>query len=103
MNVTTHIIVGILPDPAKVSKDRSMPTILPPHPYSTRIPFRTHPATANAAKIPEKLTFRRSVEMANDEVIAERQIQKGGNPGESVGGFDSATCAFLSLRGSGMR
>jgi hypothetical protein len=103
MSVTTHIIVGILPDPANVSKDRSTPTILPPHPYSTMIPFRTHPATAKIAKKPEKLTFRRSIELANDEAINERQIRKAKNPEESVGGFDNATCAFLSPRGSNMR
>ena len=74
MNVTTHIIMGTLPDPANVSKDRSMPTILPPHPYSTRIPFRTHPATTRIAKKLDKLAFRRSFYLANDEVISLRQM-----------------------------
>jgi len=96
LSITTHIIVGILPDPANVSKDRSMPTILPPHPYSTRIPFRTHPATAKIAKKPEKLAFRRSFDLARDEIISLRQIRKGENPEESDGGFDNATCAYVS-------
>lgn len=97
MNVTTHIIVGTLPDPANVSKDRSMPTILPPHPYATRIPFRTHPRRAKQTEKPAKLTFGRVIELAEDEVINERQIQKGKNPQESDGGFDSATCAAFPV------
>ena len=92
--MTTHVIVGVLPDPAKVSRDRSKPTISPPHPYAARIPFRTHPATAKIAKKPEKLTFRRSFDLANDEVISQTQMRKGENSEESGGGFDHAACAF---------
>jgi hypothetical protein len=80
-----------------------MPTIIPPHPYSTRIPFHTHPATAKLTKKSEKLTFRDSIEMANDCIIIERQMRKGENPRENDGGFDNATCAFLLLHDPGMR
>ena len=97
MNVTTHIIMGTLPDPANVSKDRSMPTMLPPHPYATRIPFRTHPRRAKPSEKSAKLTFGRVIEIAEDEVINERQIQKGENPQESDGGFDSAKCAAFPV------
>lgn len=38
--------ITIVPDPANVSKSRSMPAVLPPRLYLTKIPFRTHPASA---------------------------------------------------------
>lgn len=92
MNVTTHIIVGTLPDPANLTTDRAVPSALPPHPFAARIPFHTHTAVAKPSRKPDKLTFRSALEFSADPIVIERQNRKGDNPDESAGGFDDASC-----------
>lgn len=89
--------MGTLPDPGSLSKDQATPSILPPHPFATKIPLRTHSAVAKPTKKPAKLTFRDALEFSNDPVISERQKRKGDNPDENEGGFDDASCMIPFL------
>lgn len=99
MNVTTHVIVGTLPDVANLNtSDRSMPSLLPPHPYATRTPFRTHPSVSKFEHGPPKLTFNQNINVSNDKLVQERSRRKAEVPEESDGGVDDATCEYYSAR-----
>lgn len=93
--MTTHIIIGTLPTYAELLKrsgDRSTPTILPPHPFATRIPFRTHPLNSKLSKKPRKLTFRDNIEISMDRVVADNYEAKATKGPDNDGGFDDASC-----------
>ncbi|KAF8310096.1 hypothetical protein DL93DRAFT_2084858 [Clavulina sp. PMI_390] len=93
MNVTTHMIVGTLPDITNLKLDRATPTILPPHPIATRIPFRTHTAISKYTPKPTKLTFRSAIERSADPIVEEIQRKK------SLGGTDGGIqdCCWYQL------
>lgn len=77
MNVTSHVIVGNLPDPANLTVNPAVPSLLPPHPLAPRTPFRTHPSVAKLTKKPKKLTFRFAFDYAIDPAVAERHARDG--------------------------
>ncbi|KAF8316384.1 hypothetical protein DL93DRAFT_2078128 [Clavulina sp. PMI_390] len=93
MNVTTHIIVGTLPDVNSLKIERATPTILPPHPLATRIPFYTHTALSKYTGKPSKLTFKNAFEQSKDPVVFEMQNKK--SLGGTNGGLESS--AWLEL------
>jgi len=93
VNVISHIIVGTLPDPVAsmsmaMSSDPSSPTIISPHPFGTRTPFRQHPSIAEIRTLPKKLTFRSQLKRSIDRIVQETYLAKANNPRESNGGFD---------------
>ncbi|KAF8317549.1 thioesterase-like superfamily-domain-containing protein [Cantharellus anzutake] len=90
MCITSRVIVGTLPDPSKIPEDRSMPSLALPHPFATRIPFRSHPAAGNIDQLPSKLVFRDCLKSSFDHAVAERTLEKMKNPADSDGGLDHA-------------
>lgn len=99
MNVTTHIIVGTLPDPANLSSDPSIPSIVPPHPYAAKTPFRTHTALSkpfSTGKV-KKLTFASALALATDDEVKDQLIERSGNPATNPGGVEDATCKFFLM------
>ncbi|KAF8316385.1 hypothetical protein DL93DRAFT_2078131 [Clavulina sp. PMI_390] len=94
MNVTTHMVVGTLPDINNLKIDRATPTILPPHPLAARIPFYTHSALSKYSPKPTKLTFRSALELSADPVVSEAQKKK--SLGGLIGGFDASTWTELT-------
>ncbi len=92
MNITSHIIVGMLPDPLTIPLDRSMPTLALPHPCAVRTPFRSHPAVSHAENTPSKLKFGHCLKMSYDKTVAERASARRESPADNDGGFDCALC-----------
>jgi len=88
MNLTSHVIVGTLPDPAVGTDDRSSPTMIPPHPFATRIPFREHPSISEPFLLETKVTPRSLLKTSFDRTIEERFLTKAIAPWENDGGFD---------------
>jgi len=91
MNITTHIIVGTLVDLSALtvkSADKSTPTILPPHPYAARTPFRQHTSVSLDTRLPPKLSFRSQIRSSDDRTIQERYHAQSKVPEESSGGFN---------------
>ena len=101
VNVTSQVIVGTLPDPVvsmAMSSDPSSPTIISPHPFGTRTPFREHPSIAEILPLAGKLTFRSRLNMSIDRIVQETYLAKANNPRESNGGFDSGECLYQFRR-----
>jgi hypothetical protein len=89
------VIVGKLPTYAQLSTasgNRGAPTLLPPHPFAARTPFRTHPSQSKPSEKPEKLTFRSNIELSSDPIITQKLEQKGKLGSENDGDLDDATC-----------
>jgi len=88
MNITSHVIVGTLPDPLEIPLDRSMPTLVLPHPCAIRTPFQSHPAVSHADNTPSTLTFGHRMKMSCDKVVAEKALRRVGTPAHDDGGVD---------------
>ena len=94
MSITSHVIVGTLPDPLEIPLDPSMPTLALPHPCAIRTPFQSHPAVSHADNPPSKLKFGHRLKMSFDKVVAERALRRVGTPAHDDGGLDCAMCEF---------
>ena len=92
MNITSHVIIGMLPDPLTIPLDHSMPTLALPHPYAIRTPFHLHPAVGHAKKTPPKLKFGHCLKMSYDKAVTKRTLVRTETPADNDGGLDCALC-----------
>ncbi|KAF9515539.1 hypothetical protein BS47DRAFT_1341917 [Hydnum rufescens UP504] len=87
INITSHVIVGTLA-PAVMTNDRSCLTIIPPHPFAIRTPFRQHPSMSDPDQLPSILAFRSQLRASFDRIVEERSHAKANAPQEGNGCFD---------------
>jgi Acyl-CoA thioesterase N-terminal domain len=95
ITITSHVIVGTLV-PAVMTNDRSCQTIIPPHPFAIRTPFRQHPSISDPDQLPSILAFRSQLRASFDRIVEERSHAKAIAPQEGNGCFDYGACQFPS-------